>query len=106
MYGQSTSSSGTYDFQLLELPSTLDSPDINVLEGSAVTTGTVDYRSLQVRTLEGSPGQTLFLNGIEGRGTAFTLYSPAGTPLFATEHDFGANDHGPFTLTESQDSIT
>lgn len=96
--GNGTFAGGGYTFQVLEVPNSLDAPGVNLLESSGVTTGTIAPNTLKILTLEGRPGQQLFYNGIRGGGA--TLYSPLGTPLFATASNSGVADEGPFTLTE------
>ncbi|WP_235111743.1 putative Ig domain-containing protein [Acaryochloris sp. 'Moss Beach'] len=87
-------------FQLLEVPASLDDAGINLLEGSGVTTGTVDRSAAKILTIAGRAGQKLLFNGIQGYRTAVSLFSPLGTSLFATDGAFGFSDQGPVTLTE------
>ncbi|MGR3278198.1 putative Ig domain-containing protein [Acaryochloris marina NIES-2412] len=87
-------------FQLLEVPASLDDSGINLIEGSGVTTGTVDRSAAKILTIAGRAGQRLLFNGIQGFRTAVSLFSPLGTSLFATDGAFGFSDQGPITLTE------
>lgn len=87
-------------FQLLEIPTSLDDAGINLIEGSGVTTGTVDRSAAKILTIAGRAGQKLLFNGIQGNRTAVSLFSPLGTSLFATDGAFGFSDQGPVTLTE------
>lgn len=87
-------------FQLLEVPASLDAAGINLLEGSGVTTGTVDRSSLKIVTIAGRAGQKLLFNGIQGNRITASLFSPMGTSLFATDGAFGFSDQEPVTLTE------
>ncbi|MCT7981582.1 putative Ig domain-containing protein, partial [Laspinema olomoucense] len=95
------SSSGNYQFQLLELPSHVDAPSFNPVEFNAVTTGTLSPDlSKQIYAFTGQVGQQILLNNMAGSNIKTSLYDPNGSSVFSHS---SASDSSIHTL--NQDGI-
>ncbi|MEP1075191.1 putative Ig domain-containing protein [Leptolyngbya sp. PL-A3] len=101
VYGLGGTSTGNYQYQLLELSSEIPSashPTIQI--GDYVRDALPNGRAAEVFSFEGELGERIFLNGIQGSGIAARLYAPNGREIFFLGN-MGSQDSGPYTLTQA-----
>ncbi|MFM6001963.1 MAG: hypothetical protein ACKPA7_01385, partial [Sphaerospermopsis kisseleviana] len=102
IYGYYESTSGDYQFNLLEVPKTLASRNTNYLEIGGTTTGTLNYATTKLYTFSGIAGQRIFFNSLYGDGINVNLYDPNGAQIYTTSGNLAwSNDSSPFTLTQN-----
>lgn len=89
------STTGTYKFNLLEMPRNLASANVNVLELGSVDIGTLDRLQNRVYTFSGDAGQKLLLNTMTGSSVTGTLYDPNGNVILSQTGLTANQDKGP-----------
>ena len=99
-YGYYSSSTGNYNYQLLELPGSLRTPGVNYLEIGGIVSGTLEGKQAKVYSFEGVPGLKVMFNGISGYNSQATLYKPNGDVVFGVSN-FNSYDSGLVSLAEN-----
>ena len=100
-YGASSNTTGDYQFNLLELPSSFASPNLNYLEIGGTVAGNLTARQGKAYTFDGVAGQKFVFNAMTGQNVRATLYDANGNSLFTTDDLQWNRDNGPLTLTQS-----
>jgi hypothetical protein len=100
-YGSSSSTTGSWQFQLLELPANQQSTTFNPLALNSTIEGTVSPgTSARVYSFDGTIGQQILFNGIEGELVDVVLYDPNGQQLFSL-NNYRYFDTDILTLTQN-----
>ena len=93
--------SGSYEFQLLELPGDSSGANFNPLELGAINSGSLNPgRGTAVYSFVGRPGQQVYFNGMVGNNVTATLLAPSNATIFALS-DFDSDDSSVITLDQS-----
>nr|WP_228057013.1 putative Ig domain-containing protein [Tychonema sp. LEGE 07203] len=100
IYGYYTSSTGSYQLRVAELPNSLRSPITNYLEIGSPVSGTLSGAEAKVYTFDGVEGLRVAFNGMVGTNVSATLYDPTGKAVF-TKPNFQYTDVEPLTLTQN-----
>ncbi|BAZ19040.1 YD repeat protein (plasmid) [Calothrix sp. NIES-4071] len=100
-YGYYSSSSGGYKFNLIELPTSLKSSNLNYLEIGGVISDTVGGFNTKIYSFEGVLGQKLLFNAMNGQNVKASLYDPNGNLIFSNSSLLWSNDSSPLTLTQN-----
>ncbi|TAE40439.1 MAG: DUF4114 domain-containing protein [Oscillatoriales cyanobacterium] len=109
--GSNPTSTGDYRYQILELPSVTPNPrdSENSIQMGVTVSKTLELgRSAEVYSFTGTPGQTIFYDGLipplGAESVNARLVSPSGDTIFFNDgwwRPQSAGDAGPYTLTEA-----
>ncbi|MBD2365063.1 tandem-95 repeat protein [Anabaena minutissima FACHB-250] len=100
IYGQTTSSTGNYNFNLLELPANLRSPAANYLEFGSIVSSNLGNNETKVYTFESLDGLQVMFNMMTRTGNIqVELYDGSGNQIFSENTtNFPSLDSGPHIL--------
>ncbi|MCV3217133.1 putative Ig domain-containing protein [Plectonema radiosum NIES-515] len=98
-FGYYDSTAGDYKFNLLELPRSFRSPNLNYLEIGSVVSGNLNALQDKAYTFDGVHGQKFMFNAMIGENVRASLYDPNGNNIFSTSNFQWNGDRGLFTLT-------
>ena len=99
-YGYNSYTTGSYNFQLLELPQNLTNNTTQSLALGTVTSGILDGLEAKVYSFDGKIGQQILFNGINGTNVGTKLIAPNGAEVFSLGNYRTTNDKVR-TLTQS-----
>ena len=100
-FGSSSSTTGNWQFQLLELPADQQSTAFNPLALNSTIEGTVSPgTSARVYSFDGTIGQQILFNGIDGESVNVYLSDPNGQQLFNL-NNYRYFDTDIFTLAQN-----
>ena len=100
IYGSTSAVSGSYDFQLLELPQNLTSTNTRSLTLGTTVNETVGGLETQVYSFDGKVGQQILFNGIQGNNVGASLITPNGSSVY-TQSSYRTTNSGVQTLTQN-----
>jgi large repetitive protein len=92
--------SGSYQFNVQELPNNFRSPTFNYLEIGSAVSGTLNTLQDKVYTFQGAVGQKLLFNAMSGQNVQATLYDSSGNAIITVNDLQWNNDSGAVTLTQ------
>jgi hypothetical protein len=98
-FGYYDSTAGDYKLNLLELPRSFRSPNLNYLEIGSVVSGNLNALQDKAYTFDGVHGQKFMFNAMIGENVRASLYDPNGNNIFSTSNFQWNGDSGLFTLT-------
>ncbi|MBE9078258.1 putative Ig domain-containing protein [Romeria aff. gracilis LEGE 07310] len=99
-YGTYSNTIGNYQFNLLELPRDIASPNPNALRIGEINTENLSSRQSKVYIFEGAIGEKFALNALVGQNVKATVYDPNGSQLFSNSL-YWYGDSKPLTLSQS-----
>lgn len=99
-YGSTSSTTGSWQFQIQELPADIAADTFNSLELNVVMQGTLDPGlSSTIYSFQSRIGQQVLFNGMVGSSVGARFYDPNGQSIYET-NSFGTSDSNLFTLTQ------
>ncbi|MBE9011234.1 putative Ig domain-containing protein, partial [Pseudanabaenaceae cyanobacterium LEGE 13415] len=101
VFGWVSSTTGSYRFNLIELPKQLEPASSSTLELGSVTTSTLNPQQSRVYAFDAEQGQRIFFNAMVGQSIGATLYDPNGNVLFTSSDLRSSEDRGPQTLSQN-----
>ncbi|MCC5626388.1 hypothetical protein LC574_36180, partial [Nostoc sp. CHAB 5715] len=100
-FGYYGSTTGDYKFNLLELPRSLRSANLNYLEIGSVVSGNLNALQDKVYTFDGVQGQKVLFNAMTGSNVRASLYDSNGKTIFTSNNFQWSGDSAPLTLTQN-----
>ncbi|WP_414573235.1 putative Ig domain-containing protein [Nostoc sp. CCY 9925] len=100
-FGYYSYTTGEYQFNLLELPKNLSTPNLNYLEIGSEVSGNLDALQNKVYTFDGVKGQQIIFNAMIGENVRASLYDSNGNTVFSQSNFQWNGDRGSFSLTQN-----